>query len=175
MLNIRDKLKWCVIGNTSVLLMLIVVIFAFDNDGKYARFGPSDELVVISVKIDTFAKYGALLCFIAVINAIQILSEDIGNPILGFNIFNPDKKHITDFTKNELWGFAVIMFSTGAFRSPLLTLLSISQIDIALFSVMIKEIVGVITIRLLLNEKTYGPAIEEGAQNEELVELVIES
>ena len=169
MLDIRNKLKWCVIGNTSVLLMLIVVIFAFDNDGRYARFGPSDELIVISVKIDTFAKYGALLCFIAIINTIQILSEDIGNPILGFNIFNPDKKHIVNFTKNELWAFAVIMFSTGAFRNPLLTLLSISQIDIALFSVMVKEIVGVITMRLLLNEKTYGPV------SDELTELVIES
>jgi hypothetical protein len=155
--------------------MLIVVIFAFDNDGKYARFGPSDDLVVISVKIDTTAKYSALLCFIAIINTIQILSEDIGNPILGFNIFNPDKKHITDFTKNELWGFAVVMFSTGAFRNPLLTLLSISQIDVALFSVLVKEIVGVITMRILCNEKTYGPAIEDEAQNDELVELVIES
>ena len=184
MLDIKNKLKWCVRGNVSVLLMLIVVVFVFDDDGKYARFGPSDDLIVISVKINTYAKYGALLGFMALINIIQIFSEDIGNPILGFNIFNPDKKHITDFTKDELWRDAMLMFSSGAFRSPLLMMMTISQIDVALFSVLVKELVGAITMRILLNEKTFGPAPDEDAdgttpneneENDKLVELVIES
>ena len=185
MLDIKNKLKWCVRGNVSVLLMLIAVIFIFDdNDGKYARFGPRDDLVVISVKINTYGRYGALLSFIAIINIIQIFSEDIGNPIVGFNTFNPDKKHITDFTKEELWFYTMAMFSSGAFRSPLLTMITISQIDIALFSVLVKELVGAITMRILLNEKTFGPApnedandtqLNENEENEELVELVIES
>ena len=181
MLNIKNKLKWCVRGNVSVLLMLIVVVFVFDDDGKYARFGPSDDLIVISVKINTYGKYGALLGFMALINIIQIFSEDIGNPIVGFNTFNPDKKHITDFTKDELWFYTMAMFSSGAFRTPLLTMMTISQIDVALFSVLVKELVGAITMRILLNEKTFGPAPDEDGngppldENSELTELVIQS
>ena len=157
MLNVRSKLRWCIAGNATTLIILLGLVLGLDNDGKYARFGPNDDLVIISVKIDTYTKYTLVLLLIAMINCIQILSEDIGMPIVGFNVFNPDKKHIDEFSKLELQVYANTMFMIGAIRNVFLTMVTISQMDIAIFSVMIKELTSFYTIRMLLNEKTFGP------------------
>ena len=84
--------------------------------------------IIISVKIDTYTKYGCLLGMI--INIMKVVSQEIGIPILGFNVYNPDKKHITEFTKLELQ--ANTMFMISSIRSMFMVLVSISQIDIAL-------------------------------------------
>ena len=38
-------------------------------------------------------------------------------PILGFNVYNPDKKIITDFSKNELNFLANLMFTINSIKS----------------------------------------------------------
>jgi hypothetical protein len=75
--------------------------------------------------------------------------------ILGFSIYNPDKKIITEFTKNELQFYANSMFIISGIRDVFTVLLSISQIDLAIYNVLTSEIASLITIRLLLNEKQF--------------------
>ncbi len=77
-------------------------------------------------------------------------------PILGFNVYNPDKKIITEFGKNELQFFANTMFMISSVRDIFMVLLTISQVDVALWSVFIREFASFFTIRMLLNEKTFA-------------------
>lgn len=89
-------------------------------------------------------------------------------PVLGFNIYNPDKTHITDFSKGELNFYANAMYFTSAVRGVLMTVVAISQIDIAIFSVFVREFTTIFTVRALLNEKIFGyeavPATEAELQ-----------
>jgi hypothetical protein len=137
--------------------MVVLPVCFLSGTGQYFRFGPSDDLVLINLQINTFAKYTLVLACIAAINVIKVLSEEIGGPILGFNIYNPDKKSITDFTKCELQIYGNSMFLLSGVRNIFITLITVTQFDIALWSLLISEGASMFTIRILLNEKTFAP------------------
>ena len=153
--NIRKKLLYCVLGNAATLLAVTTLVLAFGSKNSYIRAGPSQDFHILDVNIDTWGKYAGLIVFLCIINTTQIISEDIGMPILGFNIFNPDKKEITEFTKLELQVYGNTMYVISAVRGVFMTMVTISQIDVAVISVLIKEIVSIYTIRMLLNEKKF--------------------
>ena len=153
--NIKKKLFWCIIGNAVSLMLVIVSISSINISGSYLRFGPNNDLVIVSVLIDTWSKYIVLLLVISTINIIKVVSEDVGMPILGFNIYNPDKKVITDFSRFELEIMANIMYLICSIRELFLILVTISQLDIAIFDVIIKSSASFYTIKLILKEKTF--------------------
>ena len=169
-MNLKQKLQLCVVGNLLTLTIVVVSVIIFNSHSQYFSWGPNENLVVISVMIDDWTKYGFLLGLITIVNAVQVMSEEMGMPVLGFSIYNPDKKHITDFTKCELQAYANIMFLIGAIRKVFMVIVSITQIDIALYSIVIKELTSIITIRFLLNEKTFGDEILE----KPLIEIAIQ-
>jgi len=149
------KLKYCVIANILVLTMVIALSIVYRDDSDYWNVGPNKNLIVISVHIDTLNKYFLLLLVISVINISKVVIEEIGMPILGFNIYNPDKKKINEFTKIELQLYGNAMYFTSGIRGVFMLMINIAQIDIAIFNVIVCEIASIFTIRMLLNEKTF--------------------
>lgn len=155
MQSIQTKIRLCVLGNAITVLLAIVPVCILDTSGNYFRMGPAEDFVLISVKIDNYTKYTGLLLFVAVMNLVKVVSEEIGMPILGFNIYNPDKKEITEFTKNELQLYGNIMYALSGVRQIFTTMITITQFDIALWSLFICEFASLFTIRMLLNEKRF--------------------
>lgn len=123
----------------------------------YFRFGPHPDLVLVSVSLHTWGRWWAAMGIIGVLRVGEVFVNEIGSPVLGFNVYNPDKKVITDFTKNELNFLANAMWLTNGVRSVFSVVASVSQIDLALCSVFISELASIITVRLLLNEKEFPP------------------
>ena len=70
-----------------------------DDNNYYLMYGPNDNLYVLSIKINTIQKYVYLQIFLCFVEISRVFTNEIASPILGFNIYNPDKKIITDFTK----------------------------------------------------------------------------
>lgn len=159
MVTIQNKIKLCILGNAITVLMVVIPVCILSESGQYFQFGPSDDFILINIRINTMEKYVAVLACIAVINVIKVISEEMGGPILGFNIYNPDKKNITDFTKCELQIYGNIMFLLSGLRGIFLTLITITQFDIALWSLAVSEFASVFTIHMLLNEKTFTPGV----------------
>ena len=113
----KNKLFWCLLLNTIILIIVIVLIIIFRNDqSKYFRFGPQDDLIVISIHINTWTKYFYFIGVICPIKIIEVIVNEYAMPVLGFNIYNPDKKEITEFTKNELQFYANSMYIVNAIR-----------------------------------------------------------
>ena len=155
-MNPKNKVYLTLCGNLFLLIIITALIFIFQSkNSTYFRFGPSIDLIVISVVIDDWIKYNLVLLLIGFIKIIDTVSNELGMPVLGFNIYNPDKKNITEFTKNELQFYANATFMVSAFRATLMMVVNITQIDLALFSTLISEIASFYTIRVLLNEKTF--------------------
>jgi len=71
------------------------------------------------------------------------------------NVYNPDKKEITEFSKSQLYFYANAMFLINNIRYIFTILISVTQIDIALFSVLVEQVIVIITIKMLLNEKKF--------------------
>jgi len=168
-MNVNKKLKICVITNLSLLLLSITLISIFDNDSSpYWNFGPNEKLIVISIKIDNWKSYIILLFFISILKCTKCIIQEIANPIISFNIYNPDKKVITEFTKFELQFYGNSMYLIDSIRNVFMIMITISQIDIALWGVLISEITSIFTIRYLLNEKKFQISSQYG---EPLIEL----
>lgn len=162
-MDTRKKLIYCLIGNFVAMLAVVLVVSLFKDDSStYLRFGPSDDLILVSIKINTWGKWSGALLFIAVIRGCEVLVNEIGSPILGFNVYNPDKKVITDFTKNELNIYANTMWTLNSLRSVLMVIINITQFDLALSSVIVSELVSIFTVRMLLNEKQF---VRDGDQD----------
>ena len=163
-MNNKNKLKWCSIIYTIVLSIIISIIFYFQSYDKYFRWGvpklDEEPLIVLSVKIDNYYKYSSVLFFIGCIRIIKVGVSEITDPILSFTIYNPDKKNIIDFSKNELQFYANLLYLIDSIRYVFTLMITITQIDLALFSVLIGEITSFFTIRMLLNEKTFNEYTE---------------
>ncbi len=166
----KTKLKYCVTGNTLLLVVIVIIITHYQHESKYFRFGPSNDLIVISVNINTNDRYLILLLIISLVKITKVVVEEIGMPVIGFSIYNPDKKVITEFTKNELQFYGNTMYLTSSLRYIFEVMVTITQIDIAIYSVIISEITTLFTIRLLLNEKRFSKNEDDSMQ--ELLNIV---
>jgi len=165
MKNINAKLKWCVISNCVLLIIISTSMFIFGEKTLYWNIGPNEHLEIVSIKINTKKKYYILLGVIAILKISENIIGEIAHPIIGFNIYNPDKKIITHFTKNELQLYGNIMYFVDSIKSLCLVIISISQIDIAFWSIFVREITSIFMIRYLLNEKKFSKINEKSNQN----------
>ena len=104
-----------------------------------------------------------MLVIVVVLNSvIDMLINEFAQPILGFNIYNPDKKLITDFkSKRELQLLASVYWTFNNLRSVFTNLISITQVDLALIKWFFLEITAVYTINILLSKKRFVEGIEE--------------
>jgi len=154
--NNNKRLKKCIFINFALLFLIIVVISILkEPNDKYFRIGPNEELSIMSVKINTNTKYLLFQIFIAFTEVTRVIINEIASPILGFNIYNPDKKVITEFDKDELQIMANSMWFINNLISALYIMVTISQVDIAILKVIYSEITCIYTIRMLLNEKQF--------------------
>ena len=152
----RIKLRYCAAIHCVVFAVIVVVInVCKDGEAKYLNYGPNDKLHVLSVKIDSMLKYVYLQLFLICIECARVFANEIGAPIIGFNVYNPDKKVITEFSKNELQILANVMWFANNMTTGLFVMITISQIDIALLRIVYSEAMSIITIRMLLNEKEF--------------------
>ena len=151
-----EKVWYCLIGNIVMMIVVLTMVCIFrDDKSKYFRIGPYDDLIVISIRIDTWNKWIILNLFIGLIKACDVLVNELGSPIIGFRVYNPDKTNIDDFNKNELNFLANSMWFTNSFRGILMSVVTITQIDIAFSGMIISELVSIVTVRHLLNTKTF--------------------
>jgi len=73
-----------------------------------------------------------------------VIVEEFGLPMLGFSIYNPDKKNIEDFGKMELQVNANAMFLTPGLRQTLILAVTITRIDVVIWNVITSEIVSLL-------------------------------
>ena len=164
----QQRLKVCIVGQFLLLIsVLIPTVLLANKNSSYYRFGPNDELMIISIKINTTPKYVILLLYIFIFRVCKAFVQELGMPVLSFNIYNPNQKVITGFTRRELQIQANIMYTLNAIRWALEIQLAIVQIDIAIISAVFQEIASIPTIYLLLIEKTFKS--EEEDENEKKI------
>ena len=143
------------INVVSVLLAFGTVWWMRDPSSTYFSFGPHPGLQVLTVTIDTWGRWGMVVFFLALMGVADVLTEELGMPVLTFTIYNPDKTFIHEFHKNELQVLANLTYLTSAVKKVLLTIVQVTQFDLAMMHIVVTELVTVLTIRLLLNDKRF--------------------
>ena len=159
------RLGLCLVANVGLLGLLVGLIWRFAGESAYFRFGPCDTLRIAGVPVDTWTRYACLHGVLLFTQAIDMLVSEFANPILAFNIYNPDKEVITDFTHCELQFFAQSLWLINGVRAALMLVATISQFDIAVAKVVYTELTGLFTVFLLLSEKRF--AMDEGGAGDD--------
>ena len=150
----QQRLKICIIGQFLLLISVIIpTVILANKQSTYYRFGPNDDLIIISVKINTWSRYGILLVYVLIFRICKVFITELGMPILNFNIYDPNKKEIEGFTRTELQVQANLMYMMNAIIYALTLQLSIIQIDIAVISGIFSEMASIPTIYILLKTR----------------------
>ncbi len=152
----KQRLKICIIGQVLLLISVIIpTVLLANKESTYYRFGPSEDLIIISIKINTWPRYGILMVYILIFRICKVFINELGMPILTFNIYNPNQKKIEGFTRMELQVLANVMFTLNAIRYALTLQLAILQMDIAVISGVFDELAAIPTIYILLKDKEF--------------------
>jgi hypothetical protein len=160
-MHVHTKLKCCLFTNIILVgcITLLVCISPKVHD-TFMRFGPHPDLKLLGIPIDTWSRYWTFQFFLGWFQMTDMLIQELANPIMGFTIYNPDKKIITEFTKNQLQLYAQTFWFLTSIKGALMLLVSITQLDIAISKCVYNELAGVVAIRILLNEKTFKTSNE---------------
>ena len=149
------KRAWlCFFANAITLITFIVLVCVFGT-GQYVKFGPSEDLNLIGIKIDTWSKWGISIALICVISIVDCITVEFGMPFISFRIYDPDVKEIKDIKPVELQILANGMYFCSSMKRALYTLAIVTQLDYAIFRVLASEITSIYTIRVLINEKKF--------------------
>lgn len=161
-MKLKQQLKLCIAGSAMLTIITLIFTTIFAEEKGWFSFGPSTHLSIAGVIIDTREKYSLLIFSIVLNSVIDTLVNEFAQPILGFNIYNPDKKLITDFkSKRELQLLATLYWSFNNVRTIFTNLVSITQVDLALIKWVVLEITGVYTINIILSKKRFVEDLEE--------------
>ena len=138
------------------------------NNGKstYFRCGWHDDFILISVPINTPHRYILSVFFVTLTRIGEVFIGEIANPIVYFNIYNSDKKIITEFTKTELQIYGNLLYLIDATRYIFKVMVTITQFDLAFISMLSGELMTIITIRMLLNEKEFKKKYQKNIEEE---------
>ncbi len=152
-----SQLRFLNCVNGFVLSIILICVFTFSvPDHPYIRFGPSDDLVVVTVGIHTYEAYAILIIMIFFVNVGNTLVSEFGSTALNFLIYNPDKVSIEGFTRWELEVAGNLLYIITDMQKIFLVLVSITQIDIAVVSMVSRRVVSGIAIHVLLKKKQFS-------------------
>ena len=160
-MNVHTKLQYCLFTNIILVCCIALLVSISPKvEDTYMRFGPHPDLKLLGIAIDTWSRYWTFQFFLGWFQMTDELIQGLANPIMGFTIYNPDKKIITEFTKNTLQLYAQSFWFISSIKGALMLLVSITQLDIAISKCVYNELAGAVAIRILLNEKTFKPSNE---------------
>lgn len=152
--NDRKKLTTCVKINTCVILIGILICFS-NADFRKIRFGPSDDLYVVSIQVNTFPLYIGFALYIIIIQISLLFTEEFALPVIEFSVYNPQCEIIDSFEELELMVLTVGVFVTKGILKGLKLLLAVESIDSIVLLFLAEELVTVYTVSILLKQKKF--------------------
>jgi len=98
----QQRLKLCIVGQLALLIAVVIPIVLLANkQSTYYKFGPNEDLIIISIKINTWTRYSILLVYILLLRVCKVFITELGMPILSFNIYDPNKKKVEGFSSRD--------------------------------------------------------------------------
>ena len=110
----QQRLKICIVGQFLLLISVLIPTILFANkNSSYYRFGPNEELMLISIKINTNFKYGILLTV-----QLDPLSKNKNKNYIGTIIYSAKGDNTTTYnTSYELTGSVTASGDDGILES----------------------------------------------------------
>jgi hypothetical protein len=140
-----------------MLMVIAMFVAALGQDNHYIRFGPHIELTLLSVPIDTWSRYWLTVTLLSLINAIAVFSQEVVQPALEYRVYNPAYHNISRYSKRELFVLTNVKFTCNGVRQVFVILISVTQIDLALWQTLTGSILSLACVWRILGTKTFQP------------------
>lgn len=144
---------WCTLLVNAMLVPPIVLV---GGASDYMRVGPHAELEYMSVKLDTWPRYGVACVYIVAYSVVLVLLHKVCYPMLDFTIYDPTVTHVAALTRGEMlfYGNVVVcMILVGEF--VLVSLELKTQLDLALLSLLTEFVAEAAIVGALSRTKTF--------------------
>jgi hypothetical protein len=153
----KTKLLKTSIYTNLFILFLFIYCFAISNKDQstYFNVGWSNNFVFISMPINTASKYFAFCGFIVISNVSEVLMDNIAGPLIQFSTYNPYKREVSDFSRYELELYSNAVIFIQISKKLLQIFIILSQVDIALISLLSSQLSASYAIHYLLNQKEF--------------------
>lgn len=152
----KQRMKFCLMTNAMLVSLIALFVSMYSTtDDPYMRYGPQADLKLLGVAIDTWPRYWIFQLFLGCIEVTDVIIQDLANPIFAFNIYNPDKKIIIEYTKNELQLYAQSFMFLSQMKGALMLMVTITQLDIAISKCVFSTLASIFATRILLNDKKF--------------------
>lgn len=161
-----QRVTLCVLVNLATTGVIVLFLVFARGDSQIWQFGPSDDLVVLSVPVNTWPVYISLISISCLLKIAEVGVNDLGTPDLGFSVYDPSVRRISGFTRLQLQLLTNSMWLLNNLSVIFKTVILVSRLDVALISTLAGETASVFTIAYLLRKKEFYPGedAEEGKE-----------
>ena len=147
--------------SSSILVIVVVIIgVTMVGEDEYVRFGPEENgnLKILSVVIDTWGKWALALLFIVILAVVDVLIRDLSSTFVYNAVYNSEVGVVHRFDSEcSLQLYANVMDFTTAVRRLVLVVISVTQIDLGLFTAFFVQLARIYTYGVNLRDKEYDP------------------
>lgn len=142
----------------SMLTSFILIFFCVgwkDDKNEYFKFGYNPDLIVVSVRIDTYERYCWMMSILTIVTLCRAYVSEVGSPILRYYIYDMNTTEITDISFCRLQVLSTSIYTLTALRDIFLLKAGIAQLDIALVILVVYQIVSTRVVYWLTKDKIY--------------------
>lgn len=147
-------------ANVVASMVMLLVVSTLAGRNLY-EFGPSPRLVVLTVVVDTTAKYLCIVLGYTFMSMIDVVVNDIGSPNLGFSIYDPTRTVIYGFTRVELEVLANLQWAASGLIQIFRVMILVARFDISIISFIASQLTSIVVVHYLLNRKSRFVATQD--------------
>lgn len=153
----------CVCMVTVVCILFSVFLYGGGVERHLMSWGPQPDFFILSMCIDTWPKYWAVVFMIVSTLALKMVAKQVGWSICKFAVFDQNRREVYGFFRTEL------IISTEILRTGeslidvffLVLLYEIYKFDIIIISIIVGMFMSVIVVFYLLRKKTFYPHLSK--------------
>jgi len=162
--NFNDDRKGIVANQFMLTTALMwIMFFLYYMDPDYANFGPSDDFVVVGVKMNTNFKYWTCVLLLVQLQLALLVAEEFALPVFDFTVYNPTCATVENYRRLELQYKTNVTYSLKGFLKLIKPLVLKERLDVLFILWASEEIASVFTVHNNLSQK-YFPLDETPCQ-----------
>jgi len=150
-----QHISYLFLGWIILIITSLTVLLTHQKDKRnlsFYRFGPSDNLIILGITINTFLKYSMIVLFCTINSTFRSLSHNFINSWIINNI-QDDKSDKSKLNKRVVYQVSIINIIYTWVDWLLYMNILLSQIDMLLYEICSDIIVSIICNRYYLNKK----------------------
>ena len=168
----RQRVRTGLLANTLILTAIIAIV-CYMNDGTtdYFHIGWNDSLKFITCSINTSGRYFVLMLTLALMKVIETYTYEYVNPRLANPIYVYPERPELIFGRYEFQFYANLNWLIQGVKRKLMLFIAISQIDVALVTVLVSQVTSIYTIQQIIKNKQFPEnEVDTNNKDEHLIE-----